>query len=187
MICVIHAHPYPGHSRANRALHDALRGLPGLDLRPLYELYPDFDIDVAEEQRALQQAGLVVWMHPVYWYSVPALLKHWFDKVLAYGWAYGKGGTALHGKHCLWVPSTGGDEHAYTPAGIHAHPFTSFTPAIEQIAHFCGMRWEPPHVLHGADAIDEARLSAHAAALQVRLLAWRTAEADADAVTGAAR
>ena len=59
-------------------------------------------------------------MHPVFWYRVPALLKHWFDKVLAYGWAYGEGGTALHGKHCLWVPTTGGDERDFAPSGIHA-------------------------------------------------------------------
>ena len=94
-------------------------------------------------------------MHPLFWYSVPALLKHWIDKVLAYGWAYGEGGTALAGKHCLWVPTTGGDEQAYTPSGIHAHPFASFVPAIEQTARFCGMHWEPPHVVHDANAIDE--------------------------------
>ena len=175
MICVIHAHPYLSRSRANRALADALRATPGLELRALYDLYPDFDIDADAEQRALAQARLVVWMHPVYWYSVPALMKHWFDKVLAYGWAYGEGGTALHGKHCLWVPTTGGDEAAYTPAGMHAHPFGSFAPAIEQTARFCGMRWEPPHIVHGAGTIDDRALAAHAAALVERLAPWREA------------
>ena len=69
--------------------------------------------------RRSRRRALVVWMHPVYWYSVPALLKHWFDKVLALGWAYGEGGTALRGKHCLWVPTTGGDEDDVR-AGGHA-------------------------------------------------------------------
>jgi len=179
MICVIHAHPYLSRSRANRALADALRAAPGLELRALYDLYPDFDIDVDAEQRALAQARLVVWMHPIYWYSVPALMKHWFDKVLAYGWAYGEGGTALAGKHCLWVPTTGGNEEAYTPTGMHAHPFASFVPALEQTARFCGMQWEPPHVLHGAGTIDERALAAHAAALVERLAPWREAGAPA--------
>jgi glutathione-regulated potassium-efflux system ancillary protein KefF len=58
----------------------------------LYDLYPDFDIDVDAEQAALKHADLVVWMHPIYWYSVPAMLKHWFDVVLLRGWAYGEGG-----------------------------------------------------------------------------------------------
>jgi glutathione-regulated potassium-efflux system ancillary protein KefF len=164
MICVIHAHPYISRSHTNRALADALRGSPDIDVRALYDLYPDFDIDVAAEQSALERAGLVVWMHPVFWYSVPALLKHWIDKVLAYGWAYGEGGTSLHGKHCLWVPTTGGHERDYAPSGIHRHPFASFAPAIEQTARFCGMHWEPPHVVHDANVIAVDRLAGHAAA-----------------------
>lgn len=173
MICVIHAHPYPSRARTNRVLADALRRLENVELRPLYDLYPDFDIDVDAEQRSLTRAQLVVWMHPVYWYSVPALLKHWFDKVLAYGWAYGEGGTALEGKRCLWVPTTGGGEQAYTPAGLHARPFASFVPAIEQTARYCGMQWEPPYIVHGTDGIDDARLAGHAAALVQRLAPWR--------------
>jgi glutathione-regulated potassium-efflux system ancillary protein KefF len=172
MICVIYAHPYSSRSRANRVFADALRTLPGLDLRSLYDLYPDFDIDVDAEQRALGEARLVVWLHPLYWYSVPALLKHWFDKVLTFGWAYGGGANALHGKHCLWVPTAGGDAETYTPSGLHAHPFPSFVPPIEQTARFCGMHWEAPHVVHGADDLDEAELSRQAAALAQRISRW---------------
>jgi glutathione-regulated potassium-efflux system ancillary protein KefF len=181
VICVIHANPYPSRSRTNRALADALRGLPGLDFRALYELYPDFDIDVVAEQKALARARLVVWMHPVFWYSVPALLKHWFDKVLAYGWAYGEGGTALHGKHCLWVPTTGGGEADYGQSGIHAHPFATYGPAMEQTARFCGLRWEPPYVVHDATAINDERLAGHVAALTDRLAPWRKAGESASA------
>jgi glutathione-regulated potassium-efflux system ancillary protein KefF len=173
MICVIHAHPYPGRSRTNRVLAGALRDLPEVELRPLYDLYPDFDIDVDGEQQALARARLVVWMHPVYWYSVPALLKHWFDKVLAYGWAYGEGGTALARKHCLWVPTTGGDEAAYSPEGIHGRPFANYEPVIEQTARYCGMQWEPPFVVHDANALDPAALAGHTAALVARLAPWR--------------
>jgi glutathione-regulated potassium-efflux system ancillary protein KefF len=174
MICVIHAHPYPGRSRVNRALATALRTIPDLELRPLYELYPDFDIDVAAEQQALTRARLVVWMHPLFWYSVPALLKHWFDKVLAWGFAYGDGGTALAGKHCLWVPTTGGEADTFAPGGKHALPFASFAAPIEQTARYCGMRWEPPHVVHGESLADAAALAVQADALAARLATFRT-------------
>jgi glutathione-regulated potassium-efflux system ancillary protein KefF len=173
MICVIHAHPYLSRSRIHRALADAVRALEDVELRPLYDLYPDFDIDVEAEQAALARARLVVWMHPVYWYSVPALLKHWFDKVLAFGWAYGEGGTAIKGKHCLWVPTTGGDEAAYAPGGLHSRPFASFAPVIEQTARYCGMQWESPHIIYGANDIDDAGLALHAAALVRQLAPWR--------------
>jgi len=90
MLVLVYAHPYPNRSRANRLLIEAVRDLPDLELRSLYDLYPDFDIDVEAEQRALAAASAVVWQHPLHWYSVPSLLKHWFDKVLARGWAYGE-------------------------------------------------------------------------------------------------
>ena len=140
-----------------------------VDFRSLYDLYPDFDIDVAAEQKALGEARAVVWMHPVFWYSVPALMKHWFDKVLAYGWAYGEGGSALRGKTCLWVPTTGADERDFAPSGIHSRSFAAFAPPIEQTALFCGMRWEPPHVIHDAIAIDDGALAAHVAQVTERL------------------
>ena len=113
MIVVIFAHPYPSRSHAGRALVETIRTLPNLEVRSLYDLYPDFDIDVGAEQDALARSQLILWLHPFYWYSVPGLLKHWFDKVLERGWAYGNGGTALAGKHCLWVPTVGGAEDTY--------------------------------------------------------------------------
>lgn len=146
---VIHAHPSPRQSVVVRALLQTLEAAPHTTVRPLYTLYPDFDIDVSAEQAALAEAGLVVWLAPVYWYSVPALLKHWFDQVLAHGWAFGPGGTALHGKTAWWVASAGGSRADYAPNGVHQRPFADFIAPIEQTARFCGMHWLPPHIEHG--------------------------------------
>jgi glutathione-regulated potassium-efflux system ancillary protein KefF len=173
MIVVIHAHPYPSRSRACAALREAIRDLPGLELRALYDLYPDFDIDPAAEQAALERSGLVVWLHPLYWYTVPGLMKHWFDEVLVGGWAHGKGGTALAGKDCLWVTTTGGDAPAYSPEGRHAHPFAAFEPVVEQTARYCGMNWLPPFVVHGAHEVPDEALREAGNQLRARLEAWQ--------------
>ena len=172
MILLIYAHPYPRRSRASRRLLDAVRDLPALSIHSLYERYPDFDIDVPAEQAALAQAQLVVWLHPLYWYSVPGLMKHWFDKVLAYGWAYGLDAHALRDKHCLWAATTGADAQAYTAAGAHAHAFNTFAPPLEMTARFCGMHWAAPQVVHGAHLISDAQLDAHAQTFRQRLLDW---------------
>jgi glutathione-regulated potassium-efflux system ancillary protein KefF len=169
MLVVIFAHPYPDRSRANRRLVDAVSKLEGVSVRSLYDLYPGFDIDVPAEQAALSAASTIVWQHPLYWYSVPGLLKHWFDKVLVRGWAYGDGTHALEGKRCLWVVTTGGDDNAYTPAGMHGHPFSAFVPAIEQTARFCHMRWEEPLVLRGAHRVAEDTLDEEALGYRRRL------------------
>jgi len=168
-VLLIVAHPYPDRSRANRRLLSAAEGLEGVAVRSLYDLYPGFDIDVELEQGLLRRARALVWQHPLYWYSVPALLKHWFDKVLARGFAYGPGGAALAGKRCLWVVTTGGDEAAYRPEGMHGRPLAEYSPVIEQTARFCGMHWEAPLVLHGAHRVSEPLLDAAASRYRERL------------------
>jgi glutathione-regulated potassium-efflux system ancillary protein KefF len=155
MTLVVYAHPYPHRSRGCAALVTAVSDLPDVRVRGLYDLYPDFDIDVAAEQEALRAAARIVWLAPVYWYSVPALLKLWFERVLVSGFAHGPGGNALHGKDCLWAATTGGGD--YQPQGPHAHPFRDFTPALEMTARYCGMRWLEPFLVHDpAGMSDEA-------------------------------
>jgi len=166
---LVYAHPYPNRSRANRALLGAVESLAHVDVRSLYDLYPDFGIDVQAEQAALTAADLVIWQHPMYWYSVPGLLKHWFDKVLARGWAYGEGGNALEGKRCLWVTTTGGDARAFSPPGMHAHPLEAFVPHIEQTARFCGMRWLEPLIVQGAHRVSERVLGDWAGRYKLRV------------------
>jgi glutathione-regulated potassium-efflux system ancillary protein KefF len=171
MILIIHAHPYPGRSQAGRALLDAVRDLPGLEVRSLYDLYPDFDIDVDDERAALQRADLVVWLHPVYWYSVPGMLKHWFDVVLVRQLTVGVD-DGLRGKHCLWVATTGGQLSSFSADGIHQLSFDQIEAPIRQTARFCGMTWEKPLTLFGADAYAEDECAAVAQVFRERLLPW---------------
>jgi len=183
MIDVVYAHPYPDRSVANRALVAALEGLPGLRFASLYDLYPDWAIDVDAEQAALEGADLLVLQHPLHWYGCTPMLKLWLDKVLSLGWAYGEGGTALRGKTCLWVVTTGGDERSYSAAGLHGHPFEAFVSPMRQTAALCGMRFVEPFVLHGAMRQTPASLDEAGRAYRQRVLALL---GEAGASTGAA-
>jgi glutathione-regulated potassium-efflux system ancillary protein KefF len=171
MILLIYAHPHPARARANRALIDAAAAVPSLVVRRLYDLYPDFDIDVAAEQAVIAAADVLVLQHPLYWYSVPALAKLWMESVFVHGWAYGDEGRAVAGKRFLWAVTTGGDETNYRPGGSHDHVFDAFVPPMAQFAAYSGMRWEQPFVVHGAHRIDAAALDATALAYRDRLAA----------------
>ena len=92
------------------------------------------------------------------------------DKVLELGWAYGKDGTALRGKTCLWVVTTGGDAHSYSPEGLHAHAIEAFTTPMRQTAALCGMRFVEPFVLHAAHRRSPASLEAAGRAYRERLI-----------------
>ena len=74
-IYVLAAHPNWGESRVNRLLLEAARTVPHARVQDLYGSYPDFDIDVRTEQEDAQAADLIVMLHPVQWYAMPALMK----------------------------------------------------------------------------------------------------------------
>lgn len=44
--------------------------------------------DVVAEQVRIDRADHLVLVYPVYWWSMPALLKGWIDRVFANGWAF---------------------------------------------------------------------------------------------------
>jgi len=171
-IYVLAAHPNWRESRVNRPLFERARGVPGVTVQDLFARYPDYDIDVPAEQARAKAADLIVLLHPVQWYSMPALLKLWLDEVLAYGWAYGPGGTALQGKDLWLVASTGGPEESYHPQGYNRYFFDAFLPPYEQTAALCGMRFLPPLVLHGAHRVRNSEVQAHVDVFAQRLASY---------------
>ena len=167
-VYVLAAHPNLRESRVNARLQAAAAQTPGVDLNDLFSSSPDYDFDVPGEQARCEAAQLIVLLHPIQWYSMPALLKLWFDEVLTYGWAYG-GGTALHGKDLWLVATTGGSEASYHPASYNRYFFDAFLPPYEQTAALCGMRFLPPMLLHGAHRASPAEIDAHVAMFRQRL------------------
>lgn len=54
--------------------------------------------DVLAEQQRIDRADRLVLVYPVYWWSFPALLKGWIDRVFTNGWAYESGGAGSRKK-----------------------------------------------------------------------------------------
>lgn len=171
-IYLIAAHPNWRESRVNRRLIDSVRAVARVDVNDLYDRYPDYCIDVASEQARLAAAQLIVLLHPIQWYSMPALQKLWLDEVLTYGWAYGKDGDALRGKDLWLVASTGGPEASYHPQGYNRYFFDAFLPPYEQTAALCGMRFLPPLIQHGAHRAPEPEVAEHAEVFRQRLQSY---------------
>lgn len=199
-VVVLYAHPAPQRAPLMRALAGAAAALPGVAVRELYELYPDFDVDGPVERALLAHARLVVLLHPIRWYGMPSLMKEWMDVVLLPGWAYGHGHEDRHGVHDehashegalrgkgFWlVTSTGSGPDAYRPGGLHGRPFADFLPPFEQAAALCGMDWIDPYVMHGAAGIGEAAIAAHVDEFRRRLLGYAGPDDAADRADGAA-
>ena len=162
-VLILFAHPRLEKSRTNARLLQQLPRRDDVTFRDLYERYPDFDIDVATEQALLRDHDIIVWHHPLYWYSAPPLVKQWIDLVLTFGWAYGPGGTALHGKAMGHVVTPGGAAAAYQLAGYHGFTLDEFLRPLQRTVTLCGMRWLPPFAVHGTHRLTEEALDAAAA------------------------
>ncbi|MCZ6469423.1 MAG: NAD(P)H-dependent oxidoreductase [Candidatus Dadabacteria bacterium] len=147
-ILILFAHPALQKSRINIELVKAIKNITGITFRDLYEIYPDFLIDVKEEQQLLLEHDVIVLQHPFYWYSCPAIIKEWVDLVLEYGFAYGHEGTALKGKMIMTAITTGGSEDSYKPDGVHKYHVRDYLKTFEQTADFCEMKYLPPFVVH---------------------------------------
>jgi glutathione-regulated potassium-efflux system ancillary protein KefF len=171
-IYLLAAHPDWAESRVNRLLFEAARAQGQVTVRDLYGTYPDYDIDPRVEQASAQAADLIVLLHPIQWYAMPALMKLWCDEVLSYGWAYGPGGTALVGKDFWLVASTGGPEASYHPQGYNRYFFDAFLPPYEQTATLCGMRFLPPLLLHGARRANPQDVQQHVQVFNDRLASY---------------
>ncbi|WP_209262334.1 NAD(P)H-dependent oxidoreductase [Thiorhodococcus minor] len=161
-ILVLYAHPSPDRSEVNRHLAEAAGRTPGVTLLDLYGEYPDYGIDVDREQARLLEHEVIIFLHPLYWYSTPAILKEWQDLVLEHGFAYGTEGTALHGKLFFSALTAGGPELAYRAEGFHHFSIRELLNPLEQTAHLCGMVYLPPFALFSArTALEEGRLDRH--------------------------
>ena len=154
-ILILFAHPALEKSRVNRNLIEAVQGLEAVTVRDLYEEYPDFHINVKLEQDLLLAHDIIVFQHPFYWYSSPAILKEWQDLVLEYGFAYGQTGTALKGKKFLSAITTGGTEQAYQREGYNYFTIRELLVPFEQTARLCGMEYLPPFVVQGTHLLQD--------------------------------
>lgn len=161
-VLILFAHPHFEKSRVNRAL---LKGIPATEaytVHDLYELYPYFNIDINAEKAVLLRHDIIIWHHPIYMYSAPAILKQWMDMVLEFGWAHGAGGDFLKDKTALNIVTTGGTRESYQPDGFNRYSLSEFLRPFEQTARLCKMNYLPPFAVQGTYRLSDAELSIHA-------------------------
>lgn len=180
-ILVLFAHPVIERSRVNRRLLSCISELEGVTIHDLYELYPDLNIDVRYEQQMVVDHDVIVFQHPLYWYSTPAILKEWQDLVLEHGWAYGEHGHALDGKLFLIAVTTGAPASAYDHDGGDHGSLREILMPLELTARLCRMRYLAPFAVHGSLGLfSDADVEPHGQAYRALLEAIRDGRLDLD-------
>lgn len=148
------------------------------DDRELYRGAGRPDPAVLAEQRRLDGVSDLVLVFPVYWWSLPALLKGWIDRVFIADWAFDIGDDGrvvprLDHLTAHLVPVSG-----TSAASFARHGYTdSFRTQVERgVVEYCGMRRDATAFVHDSESTDRGAV---AAAVEV------AATTVAEAVSGA--
>lgn len=113
--------------------------------------------DVAREQQRIDRADALVLVYPVYWWSFPALLKGWIDRVFTNGWAYEEradtGLVKRLGRLPVHLVAIGGaSERTYARRGY----FQAMKTQIDLgIFDYCGARVVASEFLLAAEGVQE--------------------------------
>jgi len=137
--------------------------------------------DVQAEQDKLRRADAVILQFPLWWFTMPAILKGWVDRVYAHGFAYGVGEHSdqhwgdrygegmLAGKRAMLVVTAGGWESHYTVRGINGPIDDLLFPIHHGVLFYPGFDVLPPFVVYRAHRMDEARAAGIESELAARL------------------
>lgn len=170
-VLILFAHPILEQSRVHRRLLQALAGMEQVSLHDLYQCYPDFFIDSAQEHKLLQQHQHIVMQFPLYWFSTPSLLKEWQDLVLPQPGRNLPEALDLRGKTLSLAVSFA---DSLTAPGLPAQPDAAlealFLP-LQMTARRAGLTWCPPFLIPQASQLDDTQLTLAAEGYRDHLLA----------------
>ncbi|RAI41644.1 NAD(P)H-dependent oxidoreductase [Rhodoplanes roseus] len=137
--------------------------------------------DVAAEQAKLLWADVLILQFPLWWFTMPAILKGWVDRVFAYGFAYGVGEHSearwgdrygegvFAGRRAMVITTTGGWKEHYSPRGVNGPMDDLLFPINHGILFYPGYDVLPAYVVHRADRLDAAGFAAAAEGLRERM------------------
>ena len=114
--------------------------------------------DVAREVERLREADLLVLTAPMWWFSVPAMLKGWFDRVLVNGYAYGTvkaWSGPLTGKRSLLAMTCSYEQAGFRAGGSIGELEPLLRPIQQGTLAYCGFQVLEPFMAYAADEVDD--------------------------------
>jgi len=134
--------------------------------------------DVVKEQSRIDRANALVLVYPIYWWSLPALLKGWVERVFSNGWAFDFDGTStvkkLRGMKVHLIGVAGADTATFERHGYGE----AMRVQIEHgIFDYCGAEVLGSTLLDDSEGLDPLRHLQHAHALGKNLFGDRQAAA----------
>lgn len=106
--------------------------------------------DIVIEQHKVEQADIIIFQFPLYWFSVPAIMKGWMDRVFTQGFAFSMEKMYNNGifkdKKAMLSFTTGATQTMFRPDGINGDINVTLWPLQNGILHFCGFQVLAPQI-----------------------------------------
>jgi NAD(P)H dehydrogenase (quinone) len=118
-----------------------------------------FSADIEAEMAKLEWCDLMIWQFPLWWFSLPAALKGWVDRVFAMGRVYGGGRLYEHGvfkgKRAMLSLTTGGPADAYVKGGFNGDIHGILRPIHRGMLQFVGFDVLEPNIVNAPVRMSE--------------------------------
>jgi len=115
--------------------------------------------DIKTEVEKIFWADLIIFHFPLWWFSMPAIMKGWMDRVIINGPLYSRGrwysNGVLKGKRAFVTITTGGPKTVYSETGINGYMENLLFPIQHGIFHFLGMNALEPFIVYSSPYISE--------------------------------
>jgi len=139
-----------------------------------------FAPDVAAEQRKVLACDFLILQFPLWWFSVPAILKGWVDRVFAAGLIYDHkrwySNGVFRGKRAMVSMTTGGGPAIYGKTGLNGDMDTILFHIHHGMLYFVGFDVLPPFIAWSVSRVDQATRETYLADYERRLRDWQTTE-----------
>ena len=141
-----------------------------------------FAPEIAREQQRVADADFLILQFPLWWGGAPAILKGWFERVLAYGFGYVDGSrydTGLfRGRHALLSVTTGGTPARFGPDGVYGPIDRVLWQSQRLILQYLGYETEEPYVAYAAPRVSDGERAAYLDELARRVVAFAAKPVD---------
>jgi len=129
--------------------------------------------DIVGEQKRIDRADRLILVFPMYWWSMPAMLKGWIDRVFVGGWAYdtasASGVTGMLQRLTIdLLIVAGDDEESFRRHGI---PQAIHTQIERGVIEYCGARHGSTTYIYESDSKDRDLISSEIRELGVSMAA----------------
>lgn len=124
-----------------------------------------FAPELQAEMDKVSACDALIFQFPLWWFSMPAILKGWVDRVLASGYAYGGGRWydrgVFKGKRAMLSLTTGGGDTYFSSEGLSGDILMQLYPINYGIFRFCGFDVLPPHISFAAARVSPEERAAY--------------------------